>query len=583
MTKQGTVSVFRRMFILFMVVVVVIYGVIASLFIQYVRGERRVEENGLSNQVVSSAQVVQEQINAVKNVQLQLFSDPRMAQVSLGLFQDAYERSQLLLELIDYIQNTQRINSIIDDIILSFPREGVELSARNRYDRKDFSDPASYHITNNHHNQLVLNQEGNLELVLANPLLVGVDETYVPDFLIRIVLSKDHMQGILAPFCSTEYAGAFWIYSYNQDSEGLYTELERDRVILESWENAWTDAQVPQQFSDNIHAGKTTYFTSSCAIPDYNLVLIAYQDADSIAWALGKTLIYMAVIFVLMGVMFLMLILWANRSVSQPIRIIVEALEEVRSGKLSVRIFHKKKDEFDYIYDSFNQMTEHIEELINDVREQEALVQKAERIQLQSQINPHFLYNSFYNIKFMAKSGDYEQIETFVTALAKYYRFLNKETDAVIALADEAEHMEHFIAIQQMRFGDTISVDIQKVPEEVAAFRVPKLILQPLAENAYNYGFKNVLEGGRLSVKYHLDGNLLYIDIEDNGGNMDEAAVETIAQQMNTFSGEALNHALTNIQRRLKLNYGQESGLELAVGDQKGLRVRMILDTNVVL
>lgn len=313
------------------------------------------------------------------------------------------------------------------------------------------------------------------------------------------------------------------------------------------------------------------------------MILVAYQDANAIAWSMGKILLYMAVIFAFMGAMFLMLVLWANQSVSKPIRTVMEALEAVRSGQLSVRLFHQKKDEFSYIYDSFNHMTERIGELIDNVREQEALLQRAERIQLQSQINPHFLYNSFYNIKFLAKNEDYEQIESFVTSLAKYYRFLNKETSAVITLAGEAEHMENYIEIQQMRFGDKISVDIQKVPEEVASFRVPKLILQPVAENAYNYGLRNVLEGGRLSVRYHLEGNFLYIDIEDNGGKMDEATLEAIAQQMNTFTGEALNHALTNIQRRLMLNYGQGSGLELSIGAEKGLRIRMILDINVKL
>lgn len=212
MTKRGTGSVFRRLFGLFMVVVVMIYAIIAGLFIQYVRHERQIEENALSNRVVGSARLLQEQIRSVINVQLQLFSDPRVAQASQGLFQDAYERSQLLLELVDYIQSTQRINSIIEDIVLSFPLEGIELSASGGYDRKDFRDPATYHVPNSGHRQLAL-VDGELELILAYPLSASLNENYVPDFVIRIVLARDHMQEFITPFCSTEQEGAFWIYS----------------------------------------------------------------------------------------------------------------------------------------------------------------------------------------------------------------------------------------------------------------------------------------------------------------------------------------------------------------------------------
>jgi len=246
-----------------------------------------------------------------------------------------------------------------------------------------------------------------------------------------------------------------------------------------------------------------------------------------------------------------------------------------------VRIYHKNQDEFGYIYSSFNHMADRIEELLKNVREQEILVQRAERIQLQSQINPHFLYNSFYNIKFMARNGDYDQIETFVTALAKYYRFLNKETDSAISLGAEAEHMEHYIEIQQMRFGDKISVDIGSVPPAVASLRVPKLILQPIAENAYNYGLRDTLEGGKLWVRYTMEGTRLRIEIGDNGGKMTPGKLEAIGMQMNTFSGEPLNHALTNIHRRLKLTFGDGCGLELAMGEEKGLCVTVVLDTDI--
>lgn len=581
MRNPGAGSVFKRLFWLFMIVVVVIYLLITGLFVRFVFQERQAEEDALSARVVSTAQLMEEQIRSVMSVQLQLFSDSRVAQMSLGLYADAYERSQLALELMDYISNTQRINSIIEDIIISFPLEGIELSVEHDFDRKDFSSPDSYRLSAMNPNQLIFH-DGHVELMLAYPLGLVLDESYKPDFIIRSVLSAEHLQTSIRPL-QLEEQGAFWLYRYNGQNDLLYTESELDFKVHDRWLEAWEKVDCPNDFSETVMVGGISYYITSSYIEDYNLMLVSYQNSNAIPWKMGHSLANMTIVFLIMGLLFLMLVLWANKSVSRPIRVIMDAFETVRAGHRTTRIYHDKKDEFGYMYASFNHMVDRIEELIKNVREQEALVQKAERIQLQSQINPHFLYNSFYNIKFMARNGDYDQIETFVTALAKYYRFLNKETSATIALSAEAAHMEHYIEIQQMRFGDIISVDIQPVPAEAACFKVPKLILQPIVENAYNYGLHNTLEDGRLWVRYRMEDKWLHIEIEDNGGSLTEEKITAISRQMNTFQGEALNHALTNIQRRLKLSFGDDCGMELSLGRENGMKVTLTFNTEVQL
>ncbi len=570
---------FTRLFALFMLMVVVIYMIVAGLFMQYVSRERTVEENTLANRVASSTMVMEEEIRAVVNVQLQLLSDSRVAQLALGLYPDDYERGQLILELMTFIESTQSINSIIEEIVISFPMEQIELSSDTGYQKKDFTQTGAYHAPKNNADHLILH-DGHLELILSSPLTVASADDYVPDFLIRIVLSQEHLQNFIAQFCGTEHESAFWVYSDKNHHQLPYSHTQRDDRIFESWsgsERSWEE----QLLTDTIQVEDGEYFISSSRISNYNLTLVTYQDSNAIAWSAGNTLMNMAVIFLAMGIMFLFLILWANKTVTKPLRIIVEALETVRSGHETVRLHHQNRDEFGVIYESFNHMVDRIEELIENVREKEALRQRAEMIQLQSQINPHFLYNSFYNIKFLAHNEEYEQIETLVTALAKYYRFLNKETDQVIDLAGEVAHMENYIEIQQMRFSDMINVETQELPPEWASYRVPKLILQPIVENAYNYGLRNTVKGGLLRVSYHQEGTLLYIDIEDNGGTMTQERVAAISDQMNTFSGDSLNHALTNIQRRMRLFYGEKSGILLSPSEKHGLRVRVVFDAEI--
>ena len=246
-----------------------------------------------------------------------------------------------------------------------------------------------------------------------------------------------------------------------------------------------------------------------------------------------------------------------------------------------MRIYHHANDEFEFIYSSFNETVHRIGEMIEQIKEQGRLLQNAELIQLQSQINPHFLYNSFYIIKFMAHNEDYEQIEAFVTSLAKYYRFLNKETNSVIALGSEVEHMENYIDIQQMRFGDKITLEKQLLPDAVKNFRVPKLILQPIIENAYAYGLSTLLSDGVLKISYALEDKILYIHVEDNGRSLTQDGLEKIKNQVYGSDGQTRSHALTNIHRRIVLAFGAPNGLLLSMSALGGLKVTLRLDTSI--
>lgn len=575
MARQGTSSVFRRLFLMFLGLVVVVYGVLMGLFVSYVEKQREVESSGQVTRVTNSASVIEQQILAVNNVKLELLNDTRVSRLAQGLYADNYQKSQLILELLQTIQTTQSINSILSDIVILLPREQIELSAKNGYHRRayDAAEPTGI-------GRLVLN--GNQPMMRAFfPLTTSLEENYVPDYEIQITLSDRYLTGFLDNFRNRELEGAFWVLDTGENRQLLFSSEPQEASLMSHWDAEWTGAGMPVNYAREHTCPEGEFLFVSQRLETGGLILVTYQNTRAIAWTLGNTLLYMSMIVLGMGLLFGMIVVWANHSVNKPIRRVMDAFEKVRSGDLDVWIYHSKNDEFGYIYDSFNKMVHKIGELIDNIKEQKILLQNAELMQLQSQINPHFLYNSFYNIKFMAHNEDYEQIETFVTALAKYYRFINKETKLEVALSSEAAHMDNYIEIQQMRFGDKITVEREPLPPEVASFRVPKLILQPIIENAYNYGLKDKLEGGLLWVRYRTDGNHLLIEIEDNGGSLTQQKLEDMRAQIQTFEGDALNHALTNINRRLILAYGGSCGMTLDIGSEGGLKVTLRLDTSV--
>ena len=581
MEKQGTSSVFKRLFLVFLGLVIVVYAVIAVFFLRYVQQQRKIEMTGQITRVSTSASVIEQQIRAVTNVQVQLLNDTRVKRLSLGLYGDGYERSQLILDLVSSIQTTQSMNSMIHDIILIFPGEHVSLSARDGYRRNEY-DAAQFHAQSSSSTGQLSVTRGMLEMKVAYPLKNSVDENYIPDYEVRIILSPQYLNDYLESFRHKDLEGAFWVFDNGQTRKPLFTDKPSEIVMQNHWDEDWVNAGRPSAHTSQHMCEDGEYLFATKRLGEQSLILFTYQDTDVIAWGLDSTLIHMAVIIIGMGLMFWWIVVWANRAVNKPIRKIMEAFEKVRSGDMEIRIFHKSNDEFGYIYDSFNDTVEMIDALIDNVKEQKELLQNAELMQLQSQINPHFLYNSFYNIKFLAQNEEYEQIEAFVTALARYYRFINKETNLDVSLAAEVGHMENYIEIQQLRFGDKISVEKAELPENVKNMRVPKLVLQPIIENAYNYGLKDKLEGGLLRIEYQQQEQWLDIVIGDNGGAVTEEKLQQLRRQINTFEGDAANHAMTNINRRLQLSYGEEYGVKLDINEAGGLQVTLRLKISAV-
>lgn len=318
-----------------------------------------------------------------------------------------------------------------------------------------------------------------------------------------------------------------------------------------------------------------TLFTRSSH--DYPFTLVAYRQA-TISKNMFNTLLQIAAVILGSSLCFLLLIWHTNRRVARPIYRLMAAFEEVKKGGLSTRIHHDRKDEFYFIYDAFNKMVVHTGQLVSDIAEQHKLLQNAELIQLQAQIDPHFLYNSFNIIKYMADGEEYEQITEFVSTLARYYRFINKETRQSIPLSAEMEHTKAYLDIQQMRFADRIQVTVDSLPEEIKDYLVPKLILQPLVENCYNHGLKNKLSGGYIRISFTLSGRRFYISVEDNGGEMDQQKLEKLRMSVRDIRDESVAHALANIRRRLELAYGDANMLSLSIGEMGGLCVTLAFD-----
>jgi two-component system sensor histidine kinase YesM len=259
--------------------------------------------------------------------------------------------------------------------------------------------------------------------------------------------------------------------------------------------------------------------------------------------------------------------------IHKPLRALADSFKHVERGDFDIHIDHAGNDEFGYIYRQFNGMVANLKTLIDQAYNQKLLVQRAEMRQLQSQINPHFLYNSFFILNTMIRTEDYEGLEALTRQLGRYFRFMTKNASEFVALEDEAAHARTYAEIQTTRFSRRVELDFGSLPEGLGGLLVPRLILQPIIENAFEHGLCRSDERGRLAVAFAREGGFLVASVEDTGPGIGEDELAAIRAKL----GEAVEgddeSALQNIHLRLRLRFGDSSGLSVERGAEGGLRV----------
>jgi len=164
----------------------------------------------------------------------------------------------------------------------------------------------------------------------------------------------------------------------------------------------------------------------------------------------------------------------------------------------------------------------------------------------------------------MAKMEDYDGVIKLAEHLGYYYQFITRSDRDVIPLQEEIKHAKNYVEIQNVRFGDRIKVVWQQDERDYSRIMVPRLILQPLIENAYQHGLKNKLKDGEIRIKIATDDRRISISIEDNGVGIDNEALLKLQDKLSNMDEEIETTAIVNIHRRLRIKYGYPSGVTVS-------------------
>ena len=266
-----------------------------------------------------------------------------------------------------------------------------------------------------------------------------------------------------------------------------------------------------------------------------------------------------------------------SKRITIPIENLVAVSKNVQQGDFKVVdsiTFSQYQDEVGILHNNFFIMLERINELIKENYEKQLLIKDTEFKALQSQINPHFLYNTLESINWLAKTNGQQQISKMVESLGYLLRNAISLKEDVITLQEELEMVKHYVTIQKFRFEERLEF-LLLIDEEVQQCVLPKLVIQPLVENAIHYALEMMIETCQITVTAHRKGDNLEILVEDNGIGIDEQRLDLLKAGKLKTQGNGIG--LVNIEARIKFVFGDEYGLSITSERKKGTKVRLVI------
>lgn len=324
-------------------------------------------------------------------------------------------------------------------------------------------------------------------------------------------------------------------YSEFDDTEKEFTVFDLQGNIIEGSEKL-------EKYSDEIREGNISCQVTAIDknvfiknIPNTPIVL-AEKDNTSAFQFVAPRIIISIIVFILVTLFgFFILGLFIKFSITNPVESLVSSMREVKTGWLRRVSIKLPNDEIGELKNSYNTMLVEINRLIEELVEKEKAYQKAEMNALQEQIKPHFLYNTLETIALLALENPRDEVYDAIETLGKFYRkFLSKGQEE-ITLSDEVEIVKNYLKLQELRYGD-IFHDIYDIDEKVKNVRIPRLILQPIVENALYHGIIPKGEEGNIYINAKQKEDKLVITVKDTGiGASEERISEVLSKKSQSF------------------------------------------------
>lgn len=270
-----------------------------------------------------------------------------------------------------------------------------------------------------------------------------------------------------------------------------------------------------------------------------------------------------------------------SRNITRPLQQLRDSMARVQEGDFgAAEVEVTSRNEVGSLTRSFNVMTSRIQELMKQNIYEQQQKRKSELKALQSQINPHFLYNTLDSIIWMAEGKKNEEVVVMTASLARLLRQSISNEEEQVPIGQEVEYARSYLTIQKMRYKDKLEFQIQ-VDAQIMGVPIIKLVLQPLIENAIYHGLKYKEGKGLLIVRGYREGENAVIQIRDNGAGMDEQTLAHIFEK-HKVNYRSNGVGVYNVQKRLQLYYGMDYGITYSSRQGEGTTASIVIPMNVI-
>ena len=564
----------------------IICPVIVLGFVLIVTSSRRVEEemyHSIHTQMLFYVEKFEADIQRIRDLGAALTTHQDLNQLAgMPEVYTDYEKTRAVLRVqseLDAIKSSQpyiaEVRTFIPAIGWSVNAEGYMRGSYTEITEQDIKKLAEMKRVTEYG---LINDDGDLALLLTSEDMNGDIR-----FMIEISFSKAELE--------KEFA-----YSLNMQNNVFFFEIPELNYQITNMEERLLDQMEKKlRRADEEETVIFQYRRMNYAGFAENSRRIGgrYYEAvprSELAAPLQNLLFFSFVFFIAVVACICAFVQIACRLVDEPLTDLINAFREVEKGNFSVRLNSHKQMDFSYLYHEFNKMTQNLQGLIDKVYKQKMLLQKTELKQLQAQINPHFLYNSYFLLHRLIKKEDYQRAVLVSREMGTYFKYITRSGRDIVELWQENEHAKIYADMQGMRFEGRIRVIYGEVPEECRHIRVPRLIIQPVIENAFGYGLENKETDGILRVDFRRisdedrETEGVAVLVEDNGEELTEEKLEEMERRLNREPDEDSMEEITgimNINRRIRIFCGEKSGVFVSRSELGGLRVEMRIQNRI--
>ena len=338
---------------------------------------------------------------------------------------------------------------------------------------------------------------------------------------------------------------------YHPQQQQLYNELQTENI-----------EEVMNCTSDYLELGKgdskKLYTVSRSEKTGWTVVSCSYTS-ELLKRSNQAQELYMLMAVILVAVALIISSI-VSKGITRPIHKLQSSMALIQEGDFQAgNVEVDSRNEIGSLTETFYVMTQKIQELMVQIIEEQQAKRKSELKALQSQINPHFLYNTLDSIIWMAEEGKNEEVVVMTASLAKLFRQIISNEEEEISIFQEVEYCRNYLIIQKMRYKDKLEFEIDLAPD-IKGDKIIKMVLQPLIENAIYHGLKYKESKGMLVLKGYGQGDDIIFEIRDNGVGMDQETMKHIFER-HKVNYRSNGVGVYNVERRIKLSYGQEYGI----------------------